>query len=99
MSEPVLTHEELAVWIGALQAAFGSVMVLVGLRRRSETAANTARLGALFVLAGMLKLLKDLVPENVLISAALLCGLLVMAWYLRDRRKRPARRPTPAHSQ
>jgi uncharacterized membrane protein HdeD (DUF308 family) len=99
MSDPVLTHEELAVWIGALQAVFGSMLVLFALRRRTETSANTARLGALLVLVGILKLLQDVVPDNVLISAALAAGLLVMAWFIRDRRKhRTTLPPSPAHN-
>ena len=97
MSDPVLSEEELAVWVGALQALFGSMMLLFGLRRRSETSATNARIGALCVIGGMLKLLEDLVPERILVSAAAVAGLLVLAWYIRDRRIERARRPPLPH--
>ena len=92
MSDPVLTEEELSIWVGALQAALGSMLLLFGLRRRSEAWTTNARLGALLAISGMLKLLEDFVPERILVSVAVVAGLLVLAWYLRDRRLERARR-------
>ena len=97
MSDPVLTEEELAVWVGALQAVAGSMLLLFGLRRRSQEWTNNARIGALFVISSMLKLLEGLVPETVLISAASVAGLLVIGWYIRDRRRTRAQRPPLPH--
>ena len=92
MSDPVLTEEELAVWVGALQAVFGSFMLVFGRRRRWEMSPFVTPLSAMWIVIGLLKMLEDLLPERILLAGSAVAWALVIAWMVQVWRVSRARR-------
>jgi hypothetical protein len=92
-SAPVLTPNELTLWIGALQVCFGvAALVLAGRLGRERVGFATAPLGAMFLITGLLKLLNDRIADAILFPAAGLAFAIAVGVFVRNIRASRVRR-------
>ena len=92
-SAPVLTPNELTLWIGAFQVLFGVVaLVLSGRMGRERAGFATAPLGAMFVITGLLKLLNGRIADAILWPVAGLAFAIAVGVFVRNVRASRARR-------
>jgi len=85
MSQPVMTMEELSVWIGGLEVAFGVGALVFGLRNR-QLVTPIAPLGALAILAGSLRLFARHFPNRIVLPLAAIAAVALLVWFVREAR-------------
>ena len=105
MSQPVLTTEELGVWIAGLKVLFGTVTLAWALRHRDQAMPTTAPFGAGLLASGTVRLLVGRVPDRILTPVATLLLVTIAAWFVyevwaeRARRKARQRSASVAESR
>ena len=86
MTQPVMTVEELGIWLAGLEVAFGAAMLVFGLRDRSRFRRTMAPLGAWFVFAGAFRLLGPRLPLTIVMPLTVVVTVALVAWFVRQYR-------------